>query len=146
MRCAQAASLYGISPVSDDVAVAGGPYRPVVKAIRSRLIQVGEPGVPRRVGIIPLGLADGYRPMNPACAPRALLDGRRTPIKGVSLEYTLLDLSDFDDARVGDEVVLLGESGDEEILLSDIARWQGSAPHAVLMAFEGRLPARYLDG
>ena len=63
----------------------------------------------------------------------------------MSLEYISLDLSGHEDARVGDEVVLLGRSGDEEIVLADIARWQDAAPHEVVMGFEGRLRARYLD-
>ena len=70
--------------------------------------------------------------------------GRRVPIRGVSLEYLSLDLEDLADARVGDEIVLLGKSGDEEIRLDDIARWRGSAPHEALLSFEGRLRARYL--
>ena len=140
------ALLYGMSPVAEHVAVSGD-YRPVVRAIKSRLIHIGEPGQPHRparVGVIPVGLADGYQAVRsdaPACA---LLRGHRVPLAGVSLEYIVLDLSDVDDARVGDEVVLLGESGSKRILLSDLAAWQGAAPHAVLMSFEGRLRARYL--
>jgi alanine racemase len=135
--------LYGMSPVSSDVAPADA-YRPVVRAIKSRLIQVGGPGASRR-GVIPLGLADGYRPVKPDASAYALIDGHRAPLRGVSLEYISLDLTDLEGARVGDEVVLLGRSGHEEILLSDIATWQGSKPHESLMAFEGRLRGRYID-
>ncbi len=136
--------LYGMSPVSKEVALAA-EYRPVVKAIASRIIQIGTPTPDGRVGIIPLGIADGYRPVQSGATAQALLAGRRVPIRGVSLEYITLDLTDFDAARVGDEVVLLGASGDEEIRLADLARWQGAEPHVVLMGFEGRLRARYLD-
>lgn len=143
------ALLYGMSPIDKDIAVAGD-YRPVVRAIKSRLIHIGEPGDPRhprRVGVVPLGLADGYQQLKPDVRAWALLDGRRVPLEGVSLEYIVLDLSDFDGARVGDEVVLMGESGSQQILLSDIAEWQGLALHAVMMSFEGRLRARYVgDG
>ena len=131
--------LYGMSPVSQDIAV-GGSYRPVVKAIKSRIIHIGA----RRVGVIPIGLADGYGSLQPGAAAQVLLEGRRVRIQGVSLEYIMLDLSDFADARIGDEVVLLGRSGDDEILLADVASWQGTAPHEALMRFEGRLRARYL--
>jgi alanine racemase len=72
------------------------------------------------------------------------MDGRSLPILGVSLEYIVLDLGAVPGARVGDEVVLLGESGSRRIGLADIASWQGIAPHAVLVGFEGRLRARYL--
>ena len=79
-------------------------------------------------------------------AGHALLGGRRVPIRGVSLEYIVLDLSDFRDAKVGDEVVLLGRDGEEEIRLADIARWQEATPHEILMGFEGRLRVHYLEG
>jgi alanine racemase len=140
--------LYGMCPVDEDIAVTSG-YRPVVRAIKSRLIHIGEPGDPRhpaRVGVVPLGLADGYQKIKAEAAAYALLAGRRVPIRGVSLEYIELDLSNFDKARVGNEVVLMGESGSEQILMSDIASWQGLSLHAVMLSFEGRLPARYLGG
>ncbi len=96
------------------------------------------------MGVAPIGLADGYLSNRPGSAPYALLGGRRVPIRGVSLEYLSLDLEDIADARVGDEIVLLGRSGDEEILLDDIASWRGTALHEALMSFEGRLRARYV--
>ena len=136
--------LYGISPLTDDVAVTGA-YRPVVKAIKSRLIHIGTRENGARIGVLPIGLADGYLPVDPAASPYALLGGRRVAIVGVSLEYVSLDLSSVSDSRVGDQVVLLGESGDEEILLSDLASWRGSSAHEVLLGFEGRLRARYLE-
>jgi alanine racemase len=82
----------------------------------------------------------------PGAHAGVLIDGRRVPLRGVSLEYVVLDLTERDDVRIGDEVVLLGRSGEEEILLADVADWQGAAPHEVLMGFEGRLRARYLEG
>jgi alanine racemase len=136
--------LYGMSPVASDVASADA-YRPVVRAIKSRLIQIAGPDASRRKGVIPLGLADGYRPVKPDAGAYALIAGRRAPLRGTSLEYISLDLSGHDEARIGDEVVLLGRSGDEEILLSDLAAWQGSRPHESLMAFEGRLRGRYIE-
>ena len=103
--------LYGVSSVAPKVAEIA-PYRPVLRAIKSRLIHVGllkagmrDAGggrVPSRVGVIPLGLADGYRPVVGGAEAYTLIAGRRAPIKGVSLEHMTLDLSDFEDARVGD--------------------------------------------
>ena len=67
------------------------------------------------------------------------------PSGGVSLEHLTLDLSALPAAGVGDEVVLLGESGGESISLADLAEWQGTRLHHVLMAFDRRLPAHYVD-
>ncbi len=135
--------LYGMTPVDAEVAVFD-ELRPVVRAIKSRIIHVGTPGDPPRVGVAPIGLADGYLAHRAGAASCVLHEGRRVPLRGVSLEYVVLDLSDFPDVEIGDEIVLLGRSGDEEIRVEEIAGWQGSASHAVLMAFEGRLQARYV--
>ena len=144
--------LYGIPSVAPEVADIA-PYRPVVSAIRSRLIHAGplkagmrDSGLnaPRRIGVIPLGLYDGCRPLLAEAPASVLIDGRRAPIKGVSLEHMSLDLTDFEDAAVGDEVVVLGRSGEDQITLADLAAWQGTRQHHVLMAFDRRLPCRYI--
>ena len=147
--------LYGVPSVAPSVADTSA-FRPMLRAIRSRLIHAGPPkagmrGLPQsetpsRIGVIPLGLADGYRPAVSGRAASALVAGTRVPIRGVSLEHITLDLSARPDATVGDEVLLLGESGGESITLAELADWQGTRMHQVLMSFDGRLPAHYLDG
>ena len=146
--------LYGVPSTAPSVADTSA-FRPMLRSIRSRIIHAGPPkagmrglperDTPSRIGVIPLGLADGYRPAAPGCAPCALVDGARVPIRGVSLEHITLDLSARPAATVGDEVVLVGTSGGESIGLADLAQWQGTRLHHVLMAFDGRLPAHYVD-
>ena len=145
--------LYGVPSVAPDVADTSS-FRPVLRSITSRLIHAGppkagmrglaEPDTPRRIGVIPLGLADGYRPPLAGRTAYALVAGERVPIRGVSLEHITLDLSARPDAGVGDEVVLLGQSDGASITLADLADWQGTRMHLVLMAFDRRLPAHYL--
>ena len=147
--------LYGVPSVAPAVADTSA-FRPVLRAIRSRIIHAGPPKAgmrglperetPSRIGVIPLGLADGYRPAAAGRTAFALVEGARVPVRGVSLEHVTLDLSARPAAGVGDEVVLLGESGGESITLADLADWQGVRLHHVLMSFDRRLPARYGDG
>lgn len=136
--------LYGIqSPIGDDVFVPG--TRPVITAIKSRIIHVATPGEPPRVGVAPIGMADGYRTHSNGADAHVLFRGRRLPITAVCLEYVLVDLSSEPDAGVGDEITLLGSSGEAEITLRDLATWQGCAPHETLLGFEGRLRAHYRE-
>ena len=147
--------LYGVPSIAPSVADTSA-FRPVLRSIKSRIIHAGPPkagmrglperDTPSRIGVIPLGLAEGYRPTAAGRSPCALVDGARAPIRGVSLEHITLDLSARPAAGVGNEVVLLGESGGESITLADLADWQGTRLHHVLMAFDGRLPAHYDDG
>ena len=147
--------LYGVPSVAPSVADTSA-FRPVLRAIRSRIIHAGPPKAgmrglperetPSRIGVIPLGLADGYRPAAAGRTAFALVDGARVPVRGVSLEHVTLDLSTRPTAGVGDEVVLLGENGGESITLADLAGWQGVRLHHVLMSFDRRLPTHYRHG
>jgi alanine racemase len=134
--------LHGFSPVATDLADLSA-YRPVLKAIRSRLIHVGPPQRSGRVGVIPLGVVDGYRPISPEASAYVLIEGRRAPIRGVSLEHMVLDLTDIGAARIGEDVIVLGPCGDDQITLYDIAQWHGTHPAHVLMAFDRRIPCSY---
>ena len=94
--------LYGVPSVAPSVADTSA-FRPVLRSIKSRIIHAGPPKAgmrglpesetPSRIGVIPLGLADGYRPAAAGRTAFALVDGARVPIRGVSLEHVTLDLS-----------------------------------------------------
>lgn len=112
------------------------PTRPVVRALKSRVIQIQQhrPGVRLGIGygtpiesarsmrtaVIPIGFSDGLNHAPPlgevlVCGQRAAVLGRR------SIEFSLLDVTDIPGAEVGSEVVLLGSQGDEEITAADLA-------------------------
>jgi alanine racemase len=146
--------LYGIPSVAAEVAPLA-PYRQVLQAVKSRLIHVGplksgmrdaRRNAPRTVGVLPFGLADGYRPLLPGALAAVLVGGRRAPIRGVSLEHLTLDLTKHPEAQVGDEAVLIGRQGEHEIPLAEVAAWQGTRAHHVMMAFDGKLPQHHLGG
>jgi alanine racemase len=118
--------LYGLleSPWRDRVAV-----RQVFKSVRSRLLQIKRLRQGRRygydsfmenfpsdvrVGIAAIGFASGLpRKMN---GGHVLIRGRRAAVIGLAaMEHLLLNLTDIDDAAVGDEVVLMGNQGNESI-------------------------------
>jgi alanine racemase len=92
-----------------------------------------------RVATVPVGYADGY--------PRAMLDGgaevlvrgRRRPLAGVVTMDQLLVECD-DDVEVGDEVVLLGRQGDEEVSADEWARALGTISWEVLCGIKPRIP------
>jgi alanine racemase len=150
--------LYGgLSLVRPDVGDLSD-YRPVLKAIKCRLIDIGRrpagkpigmngdliPASDLTVGVVPFGLADGYhRPISGRNATM-LFRQHRVRVLGVSLEYTLLDLSEVRDATLGEEVVVLGRSEDDEIGLPEIADWQGMPVLDTLMSFDKPMPT-YID-
>ena len=70
----------------------------------------------------------------------------RYEVVGVSLEHCVLDLSAVKAPQVGDEVVILGGSGPDEITLAHIAAWWGVGVNDVLMTFNGRMTQRFSEG
>ena len=79
-------------------------------------------------------------------SPYMLVGGVRAPVVGVSLEHCVLDLSAVKAPQVGDEVVILGGNGPDEITLGHIAAWWGVGVNDVLMTFNGRMTQRFPEG
>ena len=78
-------------------------------------------GRPVRLGVIPMGASDGFLGISTG---DVLVGGRRGKVLAISLEHTRLDLTGID-ARAGDEVVIIGRQGDDEITPRDIAAAKG---------------------
>jgi len=76
-----------------------------------------------------------------------IVRGREAPIlAGPSLEHTRVDLTAVPDARVGDEVVVIGRQGEAEIPPSAVAARHRLAPHGVALSVRERVARVYLSG
>jgi alanine racemase len=71
-----------------------------------------------RIGVIPMGLADGLAQLT---SGEVLVRGRRSPVIGIFFEHARLDLTDLPEASAGDEVVVIGRQGGDEITLDEVA-------------------------
>jgi alanine racemase len=102
---------------------------------------------PMRVALVACGYADG---LPRACSNRGrvLIRGQRAPLVGtVSMDTAMADVSHLPDVEVGDEVVILGRQGDDEITLDEFAESAGIIPHELLVRLGDRAPRVYLrDG
>ena len=96
-----------------------------------------------RIATVPIGYADGVpRESSATRGGAALVRGRRCPIAGtVTMDQLMLDVGDVP-VEVGDEVVLIGRQGDEEITADEWAGRQTRSPTrscaASARAFRGR--------
>jgi alanine racemase len=71
-----------------------------------------------------------------------LIGGHRHPIAGtITMDQLMVDVGDADVA-VGDEVVLLGRQGDEEIRASEWAEKLGTIPYEIVCGIGVRVPRR----
>jgi len=74
------------------------------------------------IATIPVGYADGFNRLF-SNRGRVLINGHSYPVVGrVCMDQSMVDLGPETDVRVGDEVVLIGKSGEEEITCAEWAQ------------------------
>ena len=101
---------------------------------------------PSRIATLPVGYADGY---NRALSNKGevLVSGWRAPVVGrVSMDLVTVDVTDIPEATVGDEAVLLGRQGEQEIAVEELAAKIGTISYEVLCGVSARVPRVYRDG
>ncbi len=143
-------ALYGLDPGTDLLA-ASNCIEPILRAARTRLIQVGVPAGANHVesdsygsavkanvrGVLPVGQAHGLSFNGIARQQKVVIRGQRAPIVGISFEHTVIDLTGID-ATVGDIVTLVGRDGENEISLQEFASWRGGPIKDALTSISGR--------
>lgn len=97
---------------------------------------------PGRVGVLPMGYGDGFpRVRNEG---NALVRGHRVPIVGgVTMDALMVDLTEVPVVAIGDEAVLMGRQGAEEITVHELAALKRSVSYDILVSWRSRLPRIY---
>jgi alanine racemase len=150
-RCGVA--IYGLDPFQRDPAEQG--LRPAL-TLSSHVADVkrfpagASAGYGRRwkapvdtwVGVIPVGYGDGVRRALTNNAD-VLVRGRRHPLVGtVSMDNITIDLGPETEVEPGDEAVLIGRQGDEQILAEEVAHRLDTINYEVTCAISPRVPRR----
>jgi alanine racemase len=149
--------VYGLSP-APEIDAADHDLRPVAALVSEvsfvKRVPAGTPvsyghrfAAPAEgwVATVPIGYADGV-PRRLTGAGEVLLGGRRRPIAGAITMDQLLVWCGEDAPTVGDEVVLLGHQGDEQLRVEDWAAHLGTITYELTAQLTSRLPRRYVDG
>lgn len=99
-----------------------------------------------RIATIPIGYADGYTRLL-SNKGRVLINGEFAPIVGrICMDQCMVDISDFSgNVAVGDEVVLFGRQGDQEIRVDDVASQIGTIHYEIVSLIGKRIPRFYLQ-
>jgi alanine racemase len=148
--------LYGIvPPVLSDISV---PLLTPVMTVKTQIalirvlpeghsISYGQTHTLRRqsrIATLPIGYGDGY-PRELSNRGEVLIQGRRAPILGrVCMDVTVVDVTDIPQAVVGDEVVLIGQQGKEQIRAEEIGRRIGTTEHEITTRLLPRLTRVYV--
>lgn len=144
-------ALYGLNP-SDEVTLPS-IFKPAM-SFKTQIAQVKDipPGEGisygctyitdrwTRIAAIPVGYADGFR-RAPSNWEAVLVHGKRVPIVGrVCMDQSMIDVSQIDDVRTGDEVVLIGRQGNEHLSAEEIADKLGTINYEIVSAILARVP------
>ncbi|MCE7963454.1 MAG: alanine racemase [Acidobacteria bacterium ACB1] len=96
------------------------------------------------IATVPIGYADGY--------PRALSNkgemivlGKKAPVVGrVSMDWTILDVTDIANVEVGTKVTVIGSDGRETILAEDLAAATGTISYEITCGFGSRVARKFV--
>jgi alanine racemase len=93
------------------------------------------------VATVPLGYADGVPRRLSSTGGEVLVAGRRRPIVGVvTMDQLMVDCGPDADVAIGDEVVLIGEQGEERIRAAEWAQRLDTIDYEIVCGISGRVP------
>ena len=97
------------------------------------------------IATLPIGYADGYS-RHLSNRGEVLIRGRRAPVVGaVCMDFIMADVTDIPNVSIGDEVILMGRQGGEEITAEEIAGKIGSISYEVMCSIGKRIPRIYKE-
>lgn len=149
-------ALYGLDP--GNLAASGVSVEPVL-SLKTQItflkgVKGGTPvGYNRthttvkstRIATLPVGYNDGYPYL---LSNKAQCIVRNTPARvvgTVTMDYTTVDVGHIAEARVGDEVILIGSSGGHTVTVMELARLVGTIPYEIVCALGRRVRRVYVD-
>jgi alanine racemase len=97
-----------------------------------------------KVAVLPAGYADGYPRQVSGKGAEIIIRGKRCPVIGrVTMDQIIVDVSKVRGARVGDEAVLVGKSGRQEVTATEVAAKADTIPWHLFCGITGRVAYRY---
>ena len=97
------------------------------------------------VATIPIGYADGFR-RELSNKGEVLIHGRRAKVIGnVCMDHSMVDVTGIENVKTGDEAVVIGRQGNDEITAQEIAGWTDTIHYEVVTCVGQRVKRIYKD-
>jgi len=92
------------------------------------------------IATLPVGYADGYSRLLSNKA-QVIIRGKKAPVVGiVCMDQTMVDVGHINGVKVGDEVILIGKSGKENISAEELAQMCGTISYEIVTGISSRVP------
>ena len=151
-------AIYGIDPFYENGRGPSFGLRPALKLL-TRIVYLKKTPPGRRIsyggtyvtpeetviGTLPIGYADGY---NRLLSNRAtvLVRGRHLPVCGrICMDQTMIDAGNSPSLSPGEEVVIIGRQGSEEIRVEKLSTLCSTIPYEFICRLSNRIPRLYLN-
>lgn len=96
------------------------------------------------IATLPVGYADGYTRMISGKA-KVIINGKFARVVGnICMDQCMIDITDIEDVKVGDEVILLGSDGNIKFDAEDIASMLGTISYEIICMISKRVPRVYI--
>lgn len=100
---------------------------------------------PTTIATLPLGYGDGYSRLF-SSQSEVLIGGKRKPIVGViCMDQLMVNAGAEAETEVGDEAVLIGKQGEEEITVDELASVLDTINYEIVCMINKRVPRVYRD-
>jgi alanine racemase len=97
------------------------------------------------IATIPIGYQDGYS-RTLSNNSRTIVNGQYAPVVGrISMDWTTIDVTGIADAKVGDVVTLIGESGGVSVSAEDLARATNTISYEITCGVNRRVPRIFTE-
>ncbi|MGN0015979.1 MAG: alanine racemase [Candidatus Avelusimicrobium sp.] len=96
-----------------------------------------------KVATLPVGYGDGYLRAFSNKAEVLIKGKRRRVLGNVTMDMMMVDITDAPEVSVGDEAVLAGRQGDEEITWAELAQKAGTIDYELCTLLMPRVPRIY---
>lgn len=98
-----------------------------------------------RISTLAVGYADGYQRHLSGQNAQVLIGGRRCTVLGrVTMDQIMVDTSALGEVTPGDEAVLIGKQGHEEITVAELAKKAGTIPWEIFTGLGPRVVREYI--
>jgi alanine racemase len=93
---------------------------------------------------VPVGYHDGFR-RQLSNKGRVLINGFFVPVVGrISMDWTILDVSELPDVKVNDEVILIGESNGLKVNAEELAERIKTISYEITCGINRRVARKYV--
>ncbi|AKA69113.1 alanine racemase [Clostridium scatologenes] len=97
------------------------------------------------IATLPVGYADGYTRMLSGKA-KVIINGKFAPVVGnICMDQCMVDVTDIEDVKIGDEVILMGRQNNSKFDADDMAKILGTIKNEVLCMVSKRVPRVYIE-